>query len=71
VQTAHDELHRQARTRYGVRVGDELTKTAMDYVKKLEREVHRRADTDKALASAIAAARRRIESTTETSLTKE
>lgn len=71
VQTGHNELHRQARTRYGVKVGDELTRTAMDYFKKLEREVHRRADTDKALASAIAAARRRIESTTETSPPKE
>lgn len=71
VQTAHDGLHRQARSRYGVIVGDELTKTAMDYFKKLEREVHRRADTDKALASAIAAARQRIESTTETSRPQE
>ena len=71
VQKAHEELRRQALTRYGVTVGDDLTRAAMDYYKKLEREVHRRADTDKALASAIAAARRRIESTTETSPPKE
>ena len=71
VQKAHDELHRQARSRYGVTVGNELTKTARAYYDRLVKEVHRRVDSDKALASAITAARQRIESTTATSPPKE
>ena len=70
-QKAHEELRRQARSRYGVIVGNELTKTARAYYDRLVREVHRRVDTVQALASAFAAARERIESTTETSLPKD
>ena len=68
---AHEELHRQARSRYGVTVGNELTKTARAYYDGLVKEVHRRADTAQALGSAITAARQRIASTTETSPPKE